>query len=252
MKRRLLLVSLLLVLTALLLPAPAGAAVGDGWSASWTRSPDSWGPMSPGSTRTAELEVVNERDAEVGVRLGVVDVVDDEGGCLEQEVRSELDGCGAPGDTGSGELGEQLLASVSADGASLHDGALLDLVADRTDSVVVPAGGTRVLSLVVTLPESSTNETMTDRVTFGLEASAQDLTSGAEVGSAVLGTSLDADGPTVGTTSGAGPQAGPTALGGLLPATGTAISIGLVAAALVLVGVGAALWRLGRRGRHVT
>lgn len=229
-------------------PAAALGAPGDqGWRAAWLESVAATA-LVPGASSTAGLEIGNERPEDLAVTLGLVDVTDDENGCLPQERQSPLEDCGESGDLGGGELSSQLQVVVSHDGATLLRGTLADLAEERSPLVSVPSGGAAVLDLTVTLPGTSTNETMTDRVGFGVEVRAQ----GGE--GAVLGVQLDAGGGQVGVGgAGAGGQGAPgawAAVAGLLPATGSAVGLGLVSLALALVLGGAALWWGGRRGRR--
>lgn len=232
-----------LALAATLLSAAPAAALGlgDDWGMAWSQT---WSdvPMSPGSVRGAELVVSNDRAEEIGMALGVVDLVDDEGGCLRQEQHSPLEDCGPSAGAGTGELSDQLQVVAAVGDQVVYDGTLAGLVDLRSDVVAVPSGGEVRVGLRLTLPDSSTNETMTDRVGFALQAYA----AGPE--GEVLGVSLDAGGVGAGGgTDGAGSQGGVLGTSdGLLPSTGATVGLRAWAGAVVLSLGGFVLWRAGR------
>lgn len=235
------------LLVALATGGSASAAQDPGWGLRWGDQPVA-ADLAPGSHASASVVVTNDRAAPLEARLEVVDLVDDEGGCSDRERRSPREDCGASGELGRGELSEQLVVTVTHRGEVIHHGALAGWAATPTAPVVVPAGTEAVVDLRLALPESSTNETMTDRVGFGLRASAQEQGADGSLGeSGVLGSQLDAAGLASPAEDDGRPAPG---IDGLLPATGTTVGLLMVLVGLGLAGLGGTLWRLGRRGRH--
>lgn len=180
--------------------------------------------FSPGSERSTDLALVNLGSSTMTVSLRAVDVVDEENNCLRQELKSVLEDCS----TEAGELSEQLLVTLTAGGPRpVYAGTLADLAGTDTAPIVVSPDERVVVRLDMTLPESSTNETMTDSVSFGIRAEA-----GASAGGS-KDVSISAPGPRA----------------AVLPATGAPVQLAqlLGSGALVLLGVALARW--GRRGR---
>ena len=105
------------VTTLVLSPAVAGGGV------FVTGQLASAAALSPGSQRTAAVEVTNGRDHPVALRLRVEDVVEDEGGCLRQE--GDVPGEECEGD--GGELGRDLWLGVEREGQLLWQGGIDDL-----------------------------------------------------------------------------------------------------------------------------
>ena len=120
--------------------------------------------LSPGSTRTGAVTVTNPSDGPVTVALAVLDLSDDDAGCVRPEVRAGDTTCGADG----GELSQWLQVTVAHDGDVLWHGALTDLQEDRALPGVLRPGESRDLDITVDLPLASGNDTMTDRTGFDL------------------------------------------------------------------------------------
>lgn len=117
--------------------------------------------LSPGSQRTAAVEVTNGRDHPVDLRLRVEDVVEDEGGCLRQE--GDVPGEECEGD--GGELGRDLWLGVEREGQLLWQGGIDDL-RGGVDLATLPAGETWDLDVTTGLDVDSPNDTMTDTARF--------------------------------------------------------------------------------------
>lgn len=237
LRRRAASLIVLLALGGLVGAAPAGAS-GDGWTAGWTSELTATG-LAPGAVATGTVRLANARSEAVEVRVGLRDLLDDDNGCLPQERLSPREDCGVSGELGTGELGDQLRLELEpTDGEPVYVGPLSDLEGGLSAPVVVPAGGTATLAVVLSLPGTSTNETMTDRVSFELVMRA------GGVDGAVLGASAATGVPSQGA-----PAAGEDgALASVLPSTGAAVGAALLLGGVGLLGVGLALWERGRRG----
>jgi LPXTG-motif cell wall-anchored protein len=250
--RRLLRATVAVLGAAALLAGAGGGAVAaeesppSSWGLAWAE-PMSTGGLHPGGTETGRLRLHNDGDLPIEVQLAVVDLVDDENGCLPAERLSVVEDCGESGGAGTGELSDQLVVTLTAPDGDLHDGPLLDLTEARTPAVTVAADGEVLVDVVVALPAASTNETMTDVVSFSWQSYA-----GGEQ-SAVLGASAEAR-PGQLSTPGA-TQSGVLgsvaevvgSVAGVLPATGSTVGLALLATACALVSTGVVLWRRGRR-----
>ena len=187
--------------------------------------------LAPGFSGTSTVRVTNGSDSPAELSLQVLDLEDDENGCLPQETRDGDITC----DSSGGELSAWLRVQVARGDEQLWEGPITEL----GDRVVldgdVPAGETQSLDLTVALPIQAGNDTMTDRVDFDLRWDARASTG--DTASEVLGVE--------GFAPGAGPGGGLT--GVALPFTGATVQPWLLWFAGVLIGGGGVLLAVSRR-----
>ncbi|MGA9749066.1 MAG: LPXTG cell wall anchor domain-containing protein [Nocardioides sp.] len=238
------LVAPVMVLMGLLLPwSPAQAAGGievdvEGGALSFER-------LAPGYGRTAAVRVSNQSEYDADLTLRVSDVVDDDDGCVRQEIRDGDVTCDAAG----GELSSWLRLAIHRDGVSLWEGPMSTLVADgAVIGEAVPAGSDLPLTVSVMLPSGAGNDTMTDRVSFSLriDATADTDTDAAILGAALVGGPSDSD--VLGVEAAAGAATGDRGgIAGLLPETGAGVGSWLPWVGAFLLGSGGYLLISGRR-----
>lgn len=234
--------AVLLAPAALLLTAPAAHAAG-GIDVDVTDGALRLEKLAPGYGGSAEVRVSNGSEHDADVTLRVSDVVDEENGCLRQEVASGDTSCAADG----GELSRWLRVSLDHAGTPLWEGPLSALAGD---GVVVadalPAGSVLPLTVRVVLPREAGNDTMTDRVGFALRVdAAADLTEVAGVEDVADGAD-EGDGAVLGVEAGAG--GGEDGDGsGVLPFTGSDVAPWLPLTGAFLLGAGGYLVATRRR-----
>jgi LPXTG-motif cell wall-anchored protein len=223
--------AVLLAPVVLLVAAPAAHAAG-GIDVDVTGGSLELERLAPGYGGTAEVRVTNGSTHDADVVLRVTDVVDDENGCLRQE----LDGGDTSCESAGGELSTWLQVAVDHAGSRLWEGAMSDLAADGVVIAdALPAGTDLPLTLEITLPFEAGNDTMTDQVGFALRVDASaDLASDGEV----LGVEATAGG------SGDSDDDG----SGLLPFTGNDVARWMPWAGAFLLGSGGYLLVARRRG----
>jgi hypothetical protein len=186
--------------------------------------------LAPGLGGTSTVRVTNGSDSPAELSLQVLDLEDDENGCLRQETRDGDVTC----DSSGGELSAWLRVRVARGDEQLWEGPITEL----GDRVVldddVAAGETQSLHLTVALPIEAGNDTMTDRVDFDLR---WDARANGDSTSEILGVEAFAPG------AGSG--------GGLpnvtLPFTGATVQPWLLWFAGVLIGGGGMLLAASRR-----
>jgi hypothetical protein len=190
--------------------------------------------LMPGSHASTDFVVSNEAGAPASLRVQATDVVEDDNGCVRPEQQSGDVTCGP----GGGELGDwlQLQLRDVTDGGDqeLWAGTVHDLENGVDALQSVAANGTPRLRLVVTLPRGATNDTMSDQTTFALRWTYTGIAVSAQT--TVLGVQQ-------GSNDGAGSHAG------LLAATGSSVSLGLLALITGLLGLGSVLTTRSRRRR---
>lgn len=192
--------------------------------------------LMPGSETAREFDVVNKSDDPASLHVQVLDVADDDNGCVRPEQQDGDVTCG----NGGGELGEWLelrFLQVDDSGVSneLWSGTFDELREGTYLLDEVAAGTTPRLRLEIALPGATTNDTMSDRVSFTLHWT---YTGTAETTTtAVLGVEQAGD------PSDHGPGSSP----GSLAATGGAVSVVLLAVIAALLTAGGLLVALGRR-----
>jgi hypothetical protein len=212
--------------------------------------------LAPGYGVDSTLSVQNSSDTAAALSLGVYDVRDAENGCSRQESRGGLDDCADP----RGELSEWLRVMVQREDPAqtvLWSGDFTALASGVRLTDDLPAGATWTLRVTLTLPSEATNETMTDRVSFGSRLVASSAAGSSEVVAAPQQLPEKQAGPQgveAPYDNQPGPQTQQTpleqpaqagALGssmapaGRLPATGTELRMWMLlsAAALLLTGV---------------
>ena len=128
--------------------------------------------LAPGFGGTTDVRVVNDSATSADLVLRAVDVVDDENTCLRQETRDGDVTC----DPDGGELSSWLQIAVMTGGSVVWQGSMADLVTGVAIAHDLPAGETLPLEVGVELPFSAGNDTMTDRVEFGLRWTATAVT----------------------------------------------------------------------------
>jgi hypothetical protein len=188
--------------------------------------------LMPGSEADPEFLVRNDSGTTTSLRVQVTGVAEDDNGCVRPEVQESDVTCGE----GGGELGGWLeLRILRADDAGEHElwsGSLdqLEAGADLLDDVT--AGDSPRIRVQIALPRAATNDTMSDRVRFGLRWTY----TGVAGQTTVLGVEQ---------SSGAATGAHP----GVLAATGTAVSAAMLAIVAALLLSGGVLTAGGRRPR---
>lgn len=224
--------------------------------------------LAPGYSTSGNVDVKNASSEPVAFYLKAFDVQDDDNGCIAPETRDGDTDCG----NGGGELGEWLvltLTGTDADGVQhvTWTGSIYDLADGTYLSRAMPAGAVWDMHMTAALPWAAGNNTMTDRLGFGLRWTMEGASATTEgespggvtggggsddAGSDDGGTETVADGGEVSTGDGvAAPSGGDsvvtvigspaTAGTGFLPATGTMISLGVLLLGLGLLGAGAVL-----------
>ncbi|HEX7716751.1 MAG TPA: hypothetical protein VF416_05645 [Marmoricola sp.] len=191
------------------------------------------GPLRimPGSSEVLDLSVPNDSDAPADLRVQAVGVTEDDNGCVLPEQQAGDTTCGPDGGELGGWLALRLVRTSDAGEQELWSGTL-DQLATGTDVLEGVAGGsTPPLRLEVALPRAATNETQSDRVGFTLRWTYTGQPSQATVLGVQQGTS------------------GASGVLGGLADTGTAVSLGLVAALAALLAAGGGMVACGRRGR---
>lgn len=191
--------------------------------------------LSPGGSGSGELTVTNDSSYDARLDLEATDVVDDENGCLRQERQVPSEQCAADG----GELGDELLLTITHDGDALWSGALPELERGVTLTQHLAPGVSWQLRMEVALPFSSGNETMTDSTGFGLRFTASGQ-----------GGTIQVDAPGVHAGTGGGAPAGSGS--GLatpvsLPLTGASVPLWVLLLDVVTLLVGAVLLAARRR-----
>lgn len=169
--------------------------------------------LAPGYGGSAEVRISNGSEHDAEVMLRVTDVVDDENGCIRQEVN----GGDATCDAGGGELSTWLRVAVDRDGERLGEGPMRLLECEGAIvAEAMPAGSDVPLAVSVTLPYEAGNDTMTDRVGFALRIDAAAET---DEDTEILGVEATAGG-------GGGDRGDREGVGGvseLLPSTGGSV-----------------------------
>lgn len=210
----------LLVPAALLVTAPTAHAAG-GIDVDVTGGELQLERLAPGYGGSTEVRVRNRSEHDADVTLRVTDVVDDENGCLRQEVDGDDTTCEPTG----GELSAWLRVAVDRAGTTLWEGPMRDLADDGVlVADAMPAGTDVPLTLSVSLPFAAGNDTMTDRVGFALRVDAS--------------TDLAADGEVLGVDATAGGGDAGEDGTGLLPFTGSDIAPWLPWTGAFLLGAG--------------
>lgn len=199
--------------------------------------------LAPGHARESRLTVTNDTGAPVRLDLRVTGLVGSEGSCLPSEVRVEGEECGADG----GELARDLEVRVLDGAQVLYDGSLTGLLDGVTLDERVETGSVD-LDVVVGLPDSSPNDTMTDALTFRTELMATGATGPTEV--AGVETTVTAQQP--GHPGAAVPTAVDAGLRVTLPGVGGTVSVWpLLVSALALLAL-PVVWLRVRRRRAAT
>jgi hypothetical protein len=186
--------------------------------------------LAPGFGGRTEVRVVNESSGSADLVLQAVDVVDDENTCIGQETREGDVTC----DSDGGELSSWLRVAVFRGGSITWQGTMDELEAGVPVAADLPAGETVPLEVDVALPFAAGNDTMTDRVQFGLR-----WTASAETG--------ESDTEILGVDAFAG-NGGQPGAGVPLPFTGVTVEPWLLWFAGVLVAGGCVLLAASRRG----
>ena len=187
--------------------------------------------LAPGFSGTSSVRVTNGTDYPAELSLQVLDLEDDENGCLRQETRDGDVTC----DSSGGELSAWLRVQVLRGDEQLWEGPITALADGVLLDGDVPAGESQSLDLTLALPIEAGNDTMTDRVDFDLRWDARASTG--EETSEILGVE--------GIAPGAGPGSG---LAGVsLPFTGATVEPWLLWLAGVLIGGGGSLLAASRR-----
>jgi hypothetical protein len=184
--------------------------------------------LAPGYGGSAEVRVTNGSEHDAELVLQAVDVSDDENTCVRQEVRDGDVTC----DDGGGELSAWLQVQVVRDGVIAWKGPMTELMQSVLITEDLAAGAEVPFEVSVELPVSAGNDTMTDRVEFGLRWTASADTGDTETD--VLG--VEGFAPGIGGAGGAGVP---------LPFTGATADLWLLVFGGVLVSGGALL--LGSR-----
>jgi hypothetical protein len=203
--------------------------------------------LMPGSEAAPEFAVHNESNGPAALHVQVIDVAEDDNGCVAPEQQAGDVTCG----DGGGELGGWLeLRVLRVDDAGQQQQQLwagsLDQLEHGTDLLdQVAAGDAPRLRVVIALPRTATNVTMSDRVSFGLRWTYTGIpTAGATVAGPTLAGTTTVLGVQQATADGAGSHSG------FLAATGSPVSPGLIALAAALLGVGGLATARGRRRRR--
>jgi hypothetical protein len=209
--------------------------------------------LAPGATRQSTFSAFNTSGDDAVLALRVVDLREDDNGCLRPETAYGDVTCGE----GGGELGRDLTVAVvplgvdGSPGEAVFDGSVRELVAWTVADQRLAAGAERSFRLDWELPFSSPNDTQTDRVAFDVEfILEQAIGTGEEVVVERVGTPADTE--VSGTHFGPAPlepTGAPTRVLGALPATGAGPfkQIELAAMALVAGGLLLAITRRRRR-----
>jgi hypothetical protein len=236
--------SLRLAAVVALVIAPLGLMVSARADGDFVQVSGDQGPvrLMPGSGAAPEFDVHNESGGPASLYVRVVDVAEDDNGCVLPEQQAGDLTCG----DGGGELGGWLELHVlrvdDAGERELWTGSLTQLEhgTDLLDQVA--AGESPRLRVSIDLPRTATNVTMSDRVSFGLRWT--------YTGTPAAGTTVA--GPTVaGTTTVLGVEQdtadGAGSHSGSLADTGSPVSPRLIEVAAALLGIGALATARGRR-----
>jgi hypothetical protein len=214
--------------------------------------------LAPGSSPSSGFAVRNTSPDTARLVLTVLDLVDDENGCLRQELAAPDEECYADG----GELSAALVVDVTRDDqpqTSLWSGNFRDLSRGVQLTDALPAGATWPLHVTITMLRDATNATMSDVASFGVRLTAE-YSAGYSAVSAP-GTAIDGDASGHQGSAQAAAAPGSSVLGPLasgprvgLPMTGASISLAmlLVDAALLLLGGVLVAWSRRRPApRHL-
>ena len=120
--------------------------------------------LAPGVSRQGSVSVTNPSDQKVTVALAVLNLSDDDNGCVRPEVRTGDATCGP----GGGELSQWLDVTVTDDGQPLWRGPFTQLHEDQALPLSLEPGETKSLDISVGLPFETGNDVMTDQVGFDL------------------------------------------------------------------------------------
>jgi hypothetical protein len=224
--------------------APLGLMVSARADSDFVQVSGDQGPirLMPGSGAAPEFDVHNESGGPASLHVQVIDVSEDDNGCVLPEQQAGDLTCG----DGGGELGTWLELRVQrvddAGERELWVGSLAQLEhgTDLLDRVA--AGDSPRLRVSIALPRTATNVTMSDRVTFGLRWT---YTGAPATGTTVAGPSVAGTTTVLGVEQDAGGGAG--AHSGYLAETGSPVSPRLLAVAAALLGVGGLATARGRR-----
>lgn len=124
--------------------------------------------LAPGMTTSADLAVMNASANAADLTLTATNVVNDDNGCLPPEIRAGDTTCGP----GGGELGHWMQFTVSSvDSGAVHPlwtGNIDDLEGGAVLERGITPGAVQTLRLDATLPYAAGNDTMSDRLGYGL------------------------------------------------------------------------------------
>jgi hypothetical protein len=176
--------------------------------------------LMPGSETSGDFTVPNESDTAADLRVQVVDLAEDDNGCVRPEQQAGDITCAS----GGGELGSWLrLRLLRIDGLSeqeLWTGPLAQLQ-ESVEVGQVAARESLHLRLVIALPRPAPNDTMSDRVSFVLRS-----------------TYVGVAAPSTSTAVSVGASTGDGSTFGSLAATGSSVSTWLLVCSLLLAVVG--------------